>query len=72
MRAEARQAKIDAGMTPKAIMDEATRQAIDFDRDGQLAIGPGFKEVLDAAMLSYEVKRKVAEDKWYQTLLDET
>lgn len=72
VRAEARQAKIDAGMTPKAIMDEATRQAIDFDRDGQLAIGPGFKEVLDAAMLSYEVKRKVAEDKWYQTLLDET
>jgi hypothetical protein len=66
LQVEARQAKIDAGITLEAIMDEATQQARDFERNGRLVESPGFKEVLDAARVSYEVKRKAAEDEWYE------
>ena len=57
---------MDAGMTPEAIMDEATQQARDFERNGELVESPGFKEMLDAARVSYEVKRKAAEEEWYE------
>ena len=57
---------MDAGMTLEAIMDEATQQAIDFERNGKPVESPGFEETLDAARVTYEVKRKAAEEEWYE------
>ena len=57
---------MDAGMTVEAIMDEATQHARDFERNGKIVESPAFKETLDAARVSYEVKRKAAEEEWYE------